>query len=101
MQRLAIPSFLALFLGGSGTLPAQPAFIRSDVIVGFGPQAVVTGDFNGDHNPDRPSSRRRSLHHLNRGYTDLPAPRPIRTEGLSGSDLHHELLCPVCRGCGF
>jgi uncharacterized protein (TIGR03437 family) len=88
MQHFAVSYLLALFLGGLSTLLAQPAFIRSDVIVGVGPQAVVAGDFNRDRKPDLAVVTGEGLFtFLNRGYTDMPGPGPVRTEGVSGSDL--------------
>jgi FG-GAP-like repeat len=88
MRVFSAPLFLVLSTGGSVCLMGQPAFIRSDVIVGVNPQAVVAGDFNGDRKPDLAVVSGEGLFTmLNRGYTDMPAPKPVRTEGVSGSDL--------------
>jgi uncharacterized protein (TIGR03437 family) len=86
MQRLDVPSFLALFLSGSSALLAQP-FNRSDVIVGVHPHAVVAGDFNGDRGADVAAITEEGVFViLNRGYSDVPAV-PVHTEGVSGQDL--------------
>jgi len=44
--------FCLSFSAGPGALLAQPVFYRWDVMVGVGPQAVVTGGFTRYHRGD-------------------------------------------------
>jgi uncharacterized protein (TIGR03437 family) len=52
MRRVVVLRLSLLFVVGSGYLLAQPAFLRKDIPVGPGAEAVVAGDFNGDKRPD-------------------------------------------------
>ncbi len=77
--------FLALCIVGSSFLLAQPAFLRKDILVER-PLAVVAGDFNGDGRPDLAVATVDGLFTLlNTGGGNFG--RPIRTEGIAGTDL--------------
>lgn len=52
MRSLMARTLLALCLGASSYLLAEPYFVRKDLPSGPSPVFVVAGDFNGDHRPD-------------------------------------------------
>jgi uncharacterized protein (TIGR03437 family) len=78
--------FLALCIGGSSCLLAQPGFFRKDILIGERPMAVVSGDFNGDRRPDLAVASMDGVFTLlNTGGGNFG--RPIRSEGIAGTDL--------------
>jgi uncharacterized protein (TIGR03437 family) len=77
---------LALCTAGSSCLLAQPGFFRKDILIGERPMAVVAGDFNGDHRPDLAVATMDGVFTLlNTGGGNFG--RPIRSEGIAGTDL--------------
>jgi uncharacterized protein (TIGR03437 family) len=101
MRRLTACSLVAVCVGASSCLLAQPPFNRWDVIVGVHPHAVVAGDFNGDRAPDVAAITEEGIFViLNRGYTDQPA-QPVHTQGVTGPDLVTGFYAPFAAAADF
>ena len=77
LRQLTLRCFLVCFVLANHLL-AEPTFIRKDIAVGEFPEAVITGDFNGDGSTDLAVAAQEGLFILlNQGGGDFG--RPIHT----------------------